>query len=163
MRVTRQSLLALFTLRRVILLLREPLRELLDHLLNPPPLLVSRPPADRPACKRASASLIARSLESNVNEAMKWKYAPRTERNSHERAHRPVGRDEHARAEPTDDADARAARDAAQQAAPRARYLTDFLQVVEEGDPLPWPRRERLLSACRREGRTFMASLTSVQ
>ena len=37
--------------------------------------------------------------------------------------------------------DADPARDPAQQAAPRAWNLTDLLQVVEEGDSLPWPLR----------------------
>lgn len=40
-------------------------------------------------------------------------------------------------AHPADDPDARAARDAAQQAAPRALYLADLLQVIPEGYSLP--------------------------
>ena len=85
--------------------------------------------------------MLFRSVRYIVNTKSKKPHAPGPKRNSHERAHRPIGRDEHARAQPTDDADTRAARDPAQQAAPRARYLTDLLQVVEEGDPLPCPPR----------------------
>lgn len=140
------SRLVLFARSRTILL-REPLRKLLDDLLDPPPLLVSRPPTDRPAHRRISASprIPARKRH---RVGVETSNAPRTQCHSHERANGPIGRDEHTRAEPADDADARAARDPAQQTTPCARYLADLLKVVEDGDPLSLPAAKLASARC---------------